>query len=88
MTNSFFLDAALSREDTGGALVGVILHPPHHYTSQRQLVGSVRLTQRLLRYQGWAIVGVSVHEWNELRSHKDAVALLRKLVQPHVRQWG
>ena len=49
MTNSFLLDAALSREDTGGALVGLMLHPPHHYTSQRELLGKVRLAQRLLR---------------------------------------
>ena len=72
MTNSFLLDAALSREDTGGALVGLMLHPPHHYTSQRELLGKVRLAQRLLQCQGWAVVGVSVLEWNELRSHEEA----------------
>ena len=128
VTNSFLLDAALSREDTGGALVGLMLHPPHHYTSQRELLGKVssteaitlgaggynprgwrrqlyrcwrlqtlcaraatpclqvRLAQRLLQCQGWAVVSVSVLEWNELRSHEDAVSLLRKLIQPHVRQ--
>ena len=46
----------------------------------------VRLAQRLLQCQGWAVVSVSVLEWNELRSHEDAVSLLRKLIQPHVRQ--
>ena len=86
VTNSFLLDAALSREDTGGALVGLMLHPPHHYTSQRELLGKVRLAQRLLQCQGWAVVGVSVLEWNELRSHEEAVSLLRKLIQPHMRQ--
>ena len=45
VTNSFLLDAALSREDTGGALVGLMLHPPHHYTSQRELVGKVCSTE-------------------------------------------
>ena len=46
----------------------------------------MRLAQRLLQCQGWAVVSVSVLEWNELRSHEDAVSLLRKLIQPHVRQ--
>ena len=84
MTNSFLLDAALSREDTGGTLVGLLLHPPHHYTSQRELVGKVRLKQRLLKLQGWAVVDVSVLEWNELRSRDDAVSLLRNLITPHM----
>ena len=48
----------------------------------------VRLAQRLLQCQGWSVVGVSVLEWNELRSHEDAVSLLRKLIQPHVLQRG
>ena len=84
VSNSFLLDAALSREDTGGALVGLLLHPPHHYTSQRELVGKVRLKQRLLKLQGWAVVDVSVLEWNELRSRDDAVSLLRNLITPHM----
>ena len=46
----------------------------------------MRLAQRLLQCQGWAVVSVSVLEWNELRSHEEAVGLLRKLIQPHVRQ--
>ena len=84
---SFLLDVALAPEATGGKLVCLVLHPPAHYASNTALLGRVRLRERLLSHQGWAVVGVSALEWSEVRNVDEAVALLRKLLQPHIRAW-
>lgn len=86
MQSAFLIDVALAPEATGGALVALLVHPPTHYVSTKcELIGRVQLKQRLLQKQGWAIVDISVLEWNETRSVGEAVALMRKLLQPHVR---
>lgn len=85
--SAFLIDVALAPEATGGALVALLVHPPTHYvTTTCELLGRVHLKRRLLQKQGWAIVDISVLEWKEMSSVGGAVALLRKLLQPHLQR--
>ena len=87
LQSAFLIDVAFAPEALGGALVALLVHPPTHYvTRTRELLGPLHLKQRLLEKQGWAIVDISMLEWKEMRCVGEAVALLRKILQPHLQR--
>ena len=52
--NTYPIDALIPHEATHGTTFALLLHPPSHYTSLKNLLGSLQLKARLLQALGCA----------------------------------
>ena len=82
--NTYPIDALISHEVTNGTTFALLLHPPSHYTSSRNLLGSRQLKARLLQALGCVVVPIRHDEWNEHRTEQQRHSALREMLSKHV----
>ena len=83
--NTYPIDVLISHEATNGsATFAILLHPPSHYTSLRNLLGSLQLKARLLQALGCVVLHIRHDEWNEQRTDDARQRALREMLNAHL----
>ena len=70
----------------GSPAIAILLHPPGHYTTSRELLGSAQLKGRILGLVGCAVVHISHDDWNEQRTDVQRQTALRAMLEPKILQ--
>lgn len=69
----------------GSPAFAILLHPPSHYTTSRDLLGTAQLKGRILGLVGCVVIHISHEEWNELRTDIARHTALRAMLEPRIR---